>query len=265
MIILYAKSEINMGTIRSYKFSESFNYQEVSHNAIEVFRAKMIKDAIIIEKDGGYAFIFQYGVAIFWDMQDEEFVLKKLQSSPASCKNSEEFSFQYSDEQRFKIEMDTISMDKPDELIMLSVSFAIAQSLKLNEFEDAMRESLRESEHIPLELAQYGRVAMKRKEIAQERGRLFLTKSRINLHFELLDTPEFFWEYPELEGYYLTTRKYLEIQPRIDILNRKLAILQEILSILADEQHHKYSSLLEWIIIILIAFEIVIFVFNDLL
>ncbi|MDM5271170.1 RMD1 family protein [Sulfurovum sp. zt1-1] len=254
-----------MGIIRTYKFSESFNYKEITQNAIETFRAKVLKDAIIIEKDNGYAFIFTYGIAIFWDIEGEEFILNKLQSTPASCKSSEEFNFKHSNVQSIKIEMDTIFIDKLDELTMLSVSFAIAQSLKLSEFEDAMLESLVETEHIPQELVQYGRVAMKRKEIAQERGRLFLTKSRIYLHFELLDTPEFFWEYPELEGYYLATRKYLEIQPRIEILNRKLNILQEILGILADEQHHKYSSLLEWIIIILIAFEIIIFIFNELL
>jgi uncharacterized Rmd1/YagE family protein len=259
------KRETKMGTIRSYKFSESFNYKEIAQTAIETFRAKVLKDAVIIEKDGGHAFIFKHGIAILWDIEDEEFLLKKLSSSSVSCKVSEELNFKLSSAQPIKIEMDTIYLDNLDELTMLSVSFAIAQSLKLSEFESAMLESLSETEHIPQELAQYGQVSMKRKEIAKERGRLFLTKSRIYLHFELLDTPEFFWEYPELESYYLATRKYLEVQPRIEILNRKLNILQEVLGILADEQHHKYSSLLEWIIIILIAFEIIIFIFNDLL
>lgn len=254
-----------MGTIRSYKFSENFSYKEITHNAIESFRAKVLKDAIIIQKDGGQAFIFKYGIAILWDIKDEALLFKTLSSTSATCKNSEELHFKHTTDQPIKIEMDTIHIDNLDELTMLSVSYAIAQSLKLGEFEDAMLESLSETEHIPHELAKKGRVSMKRKEIAKERGRLFLTKSRIYLHFELLDTPEFFWEYPELENYYLATRKYLEIQPRIEILNRKLNILQEILGILADEQHHKYSSLLEWIIIILIAVEIVIFVFYDLM
>lgn len=253
-----------MGTIRSYKFYENFNYKEITQNAIDTFRAKVLKDAVIIEK-GGHAFIFKHGIAILWDIEDEAFFFKKLSSSSASCKVSEELNYKHSSDHHIKIEMDTVYLDKLDELTMLSVSFAIAQSIKLSEFEGAMLESLSETEHIPKELAQYGQVPMKRKEIAKERGRLFLTKSRIYLHFELLDTPEFFWEYPELESYYLATRKYLEIQPRIEILNRKLNILQEILGILADEQHHKYSSLLEWIIIILIAFEIIIFIFKELL
>lgn len=251
-----------MGTIRSYRFSDTFNYKEISQNAIETFRGKALRDALIIEKDGGYAFVFKHGVAVLWDIEDETFLLQKLSSAAASCKHAEEFTYIPSAEHQIKLESDTIYLDCTDELVMLSVSFAIAQSVKLDEFEDAMHQTLQETEHIPKELARYGKVSMPRKEIAKERGRLFLTKSKIYLHFELLDTPEFFWEYPELEAYYLATRKYLELQPRIEILGRKLTILQEVLTILADEQNHKYSSLLEWIIIILIAFEIVMSVFK---
>ncbi|MBD3789931.1 MAG: RMD1 family protein [Campylobacterales bacterium] len=245
-----------MGSIRSCRFSQPFEFKEITQHAIEAFRAKVMKDAIIIEKESQYAFIFKHGVAVFWDFDDAEFLLKKL-SSASSFKNAEEFRYEFSKMQTIKIESDTIYLDEIDELRMLSVSFAIAQSIKLGEFEDAMLETLQQTEHIPLELAKNGRVMMARKQIAKERGRLFLTKSRIYLHFELLDTPEFFWEYPELDIYYQATRKYLELQPRIDILGRKLTVVQEILTILADEQNHKHSSLLEWIIIVLIAFEII--------
>ncbi|MEY3090968.1 MAG: hypothetical protein RL113_1284 [Pseudomonadota bacterium] len=249
-----------MGTIRSCKFLDHFNYKEITQRAMESTRAKVLKDAIIIQKDAGYAFVFKHGVVIFWDIDNMEFLLQALSSSP--YKISEEFTFKHANDLKIKIESDTIYLDATDELVMLSVSFAIAQSVKLVEFEDAMLQTLQQTEHIPQELAKTGRVSMARKEIAKERGRLFLTKSKIYLHFELLDTPEFFWEHPELEAYYLATRKYLDLQPRIEILGRKLTTLQEILTILADEQNHKHSSLLEWIIIILIAFEIVMSLFK---
>ncbi|MDD2400194.1 MAG: RMD1 family protein [Sulfurovum sp.] len=254
-----------MKMIKSYKFTKDFDFKEVTQNAIKTFRAKATKDAIIIEKESKYAFVFKYGIAVFWDFSDEEFLLKKISGSSFSSKNCEEFNFELSQAQKIKIETDTVYLDSLNELTMLSVSFAIAQSIKLGEFEDAMLETLQQTEHIPQELARSGRVLLSRKEIARQRGRLFLAKSNIYLHFELLDTPEFFWEYPELEIYYQTARKYLELQPRIEILHRKLSVLQEILTILADEQNHKHSSQLEWIIIILIAFEIIIFIFNDLL
>lgn len=95
------------------------------------------------------------------------------------------------------------------------------------------------------------------------RGKLFLVKSTINLKHDLLDTPEYFWESPEVESFYINMRKYLEIDNRVEVLNAKLQVISELLEMLADELAHKHSSLLEWIIILLIAFEIVVFGLHD--
>lgn len=253
-----------MGIIKEYKLTEGFDFNLIKKEAVNTFRAKVLKDVIIFEKNGNHCFIFKYGVAIFWDFQDEEYFLKKISPSLSGIKASEDYNYYISPTQPVKIEFDTIYIDSDDELNKLSISYAIEQSIKLEEFEESIKRTLEDTEHIPLDLAQNGRVRMSRKELAKKRGRLFITKSDIYLHFELLDTPEFFWEYPELDIYYLSMRKYLELQPRIEILNRKMNVIQEILAILADEQNHKHSSTLEWIIIILIAIEIVLFIAYDL-
>jgi uncharacterized Rmd1/YagE family protein len=51
----------------------------------------------------------------------------------------------------------------------------------------------------------------------------------------------------------------LEIAPRATVLKNRLEVIQELLEMMADEQKHSHSSMLEWIIIILIAIEIVIY------
>ncbi len=252
-----------MGIIKVYRFTEGFDYDLIKKESVNTLRAKVLKDVIIIEKNKNLCFLFKYGVAVFWDFEDEEYFLKKISVSLNGIKISEDYKYHISPNQPVKIELDTIYIDSDDELKKLSISFAIEQSIMLGEFEESIKKTLEETEHIPLDLAENGRVPMSRKDIAKERGRLFITKSNIYLHFELLDTPEFFWEYPELDIYYQSMRKYLELQPRIEILNRKMNVMQEILAILADEQNHKHSSILEWIIIILIAIEIILFILND--
>ena len=107
-------------------------------------------------------------------------------------------------------------------------------------------------------MAYTGKIILIKKEISKKIGELFLVKSKMNLHYDLLDTPEFFWEYPEYENQYEKLIKYLDIKSRVEVLNKKLEVIQELLHVLGDEQKHRYSSFLEWIIIILIAFEIVI-------
>lgn len=81
-------------------------------------------------------------------------------------------------------------------------------------------------------------------------------KSLVNFHFNMMDNPEFFREYPEYERIYIHIARYLEVQKRVDIFNKKISMLETLLDVLGDEQKHRHSSWLEWIVIILILLEI---------
>jgi uncharacterized Rmd1/YagE family protein len=174
----------------------------------------------------------------------------------------DEFTFEL-DAEHNRIHGDHISLIGHEPLTLLAVSHGIAQSSKLEEFENYAIKTIEETSDIPRNMAATGSTRLPRKNIARMRGRLFLVESDINLNYALLDTPEFFWEYPALEDLYLMTSRYLEISSRIEVLNRKLTIIHDLFDMLADEQKHKHSSMLEWIIIWLIAIEILIFVFHD--
>jgi uncharacterized Rmd1/YagE family protein len=144
-------------------------------------------------------------------------------------------------------------------MTLLAVSHALAQSAKLGRFEVMAERTIKDNAYLSRTLAKTGKIPLSRKKLSMLRGALFSTKSDILLHFNLLDTPEFFWEYPEQEQKYLTVSKYLDLKPRVELLTMKLATINELHEMLAAEQNHKHSSFLEWIIIILIAVEIVMF------
>jgi uncharacterized Rmd1/YagE family protein len=142
------------------------------------------------------------------------------------------------------------------------LSQGMAQSIKLAFFETHALRTITNTNYIPKSLAQDGRIKLNRQEIAKIRGQLFLTKSDIILNYDLLDIPDFFWEYPEYEPFYSVAAKYLEIAQRIEVLSKKLETIHELFEMLADEQKHRHSSKLEWIIIWLIAFEIGMTIFE---
>jgi uncharacterized Rmd1/YagE family protein len=151
---------------------------------------------------------------------------------------------------------DHIEIVGADPIVLFSLSQGMAQSIKLASFETHAITTINNTNYIPQSLAENGRIKLSRNNIAKIRGQLFLTKSDIILNYDLLDTPDFFWEYPEYEEYYSLTAKYLEIEPRTRVLSKKLETIHELFEMLADEQKHRHSSILELIIIGLIAFEI---------
>jgi len=222
------------------------------------------KDEKGIKRD---IFYFPYGVTVFWGFTEEEergvlAILKKFEREPLVKTELDEFSFSYGD--KMKIAEDEIVLQKKDPITKLAVSYAIGQSVKLTVFEEAIARTVEQTKFLPKNLAQKGKIFLSRKETSQKMGELFLERNYINLHAEILDTPEFFWEHSELEPFYRRTIHYLDVGKRVELLNRRLNLLHELFEILGNELNHQHSSRLEMTIIILIVIEVVLALLRDL-
>ncbi len=146
--------------------------------------------------------------------------------------------------------------------IKLAISYGLAQSVKLEAYEDSIQKTIDYNQRIPIDLAKYGKISLSRRSISKRIGEIFLERSFVNLTSESFDVPEYFWQYPQLESYYAMTEKFLDIPQRVASLNRKLDVLHELFEVLNDQLQHRYSSMLESIIILLILLEIILSVFH---
>lgn len=71
--------------------------------------------------------------------------------------------------------------------------------------------------------------------------------------------PNFFWESePTLHPLYTGIREYLEITPRIQVLNERCKVFLELAEILSDSIADIKMSTITWIIIILIVISILV-------
>ncbi|AXX95496.1 RMD1 family protein [Arcobacter ellisii] len=245
----------------SYLSCEKFE-KNIFTSLEERYKCNIIKDAVIINlEEDEQIILFKYGVFICWNVKFENIkffmdFIKNFEINSFDIPFIEELN--YTLENEFKINFDTIYLNNLSNISKIAISQALAQNVKLDQFEKELLTSIENNSSIPLQLAHTGKINLTKKEISKKIGELFLVKSKMNLHYDLLDTPEFFWEYPEYENQYEKLIKYLDIKSRVEVLNKKLEVIQELLHVLGDEQKHRYSSFLEWIIIILITFEIVI-------
>lgn len=229
------------------------------HHIVQSYR-----DALYVAYPDSLAFVFDYGVVSTWSMTDADkaqLLDKVLTCTRQGSENYdwESMPFRIENGATLAIKDDQIRLPDDDVLTMLAVSHGLAQSEKLEQFETLAETTIKDHAHLSETLAKSGKISLSRKSLARARGSLFQTRSDIVLRYNLLDTPEFFWEYPEQEGNYLQISRYLELQPRVQLLNLKLAIINELLEMLAAEQNHKHSAFLEWIIIYLIAVDIILY------
>ncbi|MDX2050357.1 MAG: RMD1 family protein [Rickettsiaceae bacterium] len=211
-------------------------------------------------------FCFSFGSIIIWGAnQDEE---KSLLNECAKftdeklADNAFDLIYYRIDESSEKTYIDeeanVIVLHKDTVFLKLSISHALAQSVKLNVLEDSVSNLLKTTAPIQQELAKKGTVSLTKREISQNIGMLFNERYSINLHSDILDTPEFFWRKPKYEPLYLMTAEFMEIVLRQNILNKRLDNIHELYLILSNELNYKHSTRLEIIIIILIACEVLI-------
>ncbi|MFT4939646.1 MAG: putative Rmd1/YagE family protein [Paraglaciecola sp.] len=234
------------------------------------YPVKRYRDALHVDMPEGSVFLFDYGVMVAWGLSAEkkQLMADELENitSDVNKKHWDYFQFEILPDApadpSLSLSNDKLTLNSHDVFVLLSVSHAFAQSSKLEVFEARAEQTILDNRYLAKSMAEKGKIPLSRRQLSKLRGSLFQTKSDIVLNFNLLDTPEFFWEYPLLEMHYQTVAKYLELKPRIEILNLKLQTIEELFNMLATEQNHQHSSFLEWIIIILIAVEIVIFLFE---
>lgn len=233
----------------------------------------LLRDVLHVQnmKKPADIFFFSYGAFVCWGLNKrQEFkwieYAKEFAKDTSATIEADHFCYRFGEEtaiashDRFKL--DIITLDSDNYQIKLAISYGLSQSIKLAAAEDAIQKTIRKNSFLPEEIANRGTISLSRRAIFKRMGEIFLARSSINLDSEYLDTPEFFWSNPNLESFYVMTKKFLDIPSRVMALNQKLDVLQELLDILDSQLQHLHSSMLEMIIIVLILIEIAISLYH---
>ncbi len=254
-----------------YCSASSFDLPRLLTFSQGIGSAQLYRDVIHVQikeerKTKGDIFYFSFGAIVCWGFTEEEEKLiltgvKEFEREPNPKLEIDEFSYRYGES--MKIEEDEIVLPNKNILSKLAVSHGIAQSVKLTIFEELVQKTIDGTKHLPSTLAQKGKIPLSRKEISKKMGELFMERNFVNLHSEILDTPEFFWNYPELEPFYRKTAHYLDAGKRVEVLNKRLAVIHELFEILSGEINHQHSARLEWTIIVLIIIEVLLSTLRD--
>jgi uncharacterized Rmd1/YagE family protein len=270
----------NLKALRSFLRSVSFCTADsydllglASYFKKKGYFTRLSRDVLHVSslKRPGDIFFFHQGCFVCWGFKKnfEDKLLetvKEFSVHPLKTIESDHFYYRYGEETTIdtheRLRLDIIMLDSEDVMIKLAFSYGLAQSIKLESFEEEIKVAIKKNNYLPEEIASHGTISLSRRSIFKRMGEIFIARSSINLNIEYLDAPEFFWRNPNLEPFYIMVKKFLDIPSRVMALNQKLDVLQELLHILNSQVQHRHSSLLESIIIILIVVEIIISLFQ---
>ncbi|OCF45597.1 cytoplasmic protein [Kwoniella heveanensis CBS 569] len=210
-------------------------------------------------------FLFEYGTVVIWGMTEKEekrFLasIKKFEIERLSPEDveMEDLNFYYADYSR--IYNDVITLRKGSSyMTKLSLSHALSQSVKISLFEELITSTIEQTKDIPKSLSETGKIGLPRSEIMKQIGNLFILRININLVGSILDSPVMTCRtFPDLEPLYNAARSYLEIGQRVELLNGRVDVLQDMLKLLKESVNSSHGERLEAIVIFLIGIEIVL-------
>ena len=212
----------------------------------------------------GVVAVFRYGVVVLFGMSvlEEDEVLRGLKSRIVR-------QFGVIDDESAIIEA---SADKDEQILpggpisvkaittehMLVVADALAKSVVLARDEREVAAVVEVIEPLARSLAEKGRTPGGRRAILKHVGNALLVQHRVSGRVAVAEKPDAVWERPDLERLYSRLQDEYELTERAEALSRKLAVISGTAEVLTDLIDTQRSLRLEFIIVVLILFEIVI-------
>jgi required for meiotic nuclear division protein 1 len=212
----------------------------------------------------GLAVVFRYGVVVFMGVspEEEKAFLDRLSARAfgrITPQEEESAKVQVAKEAEEPIPsggpilVREMSLER-----LLVVADALAKSVVLARDEREVANVFDTIEPFARELATSGQTSKNRADLLKLLGNSLLVQHRVSGRVAVGEKPDVLWERPDLERLYARLEDEYELSERVETLNRKLAVIADTATTLADIIDTKRTLRLEIIIVLLIAFEIVI-------
>ena len=160
----------------------------------------------------------------------------------------------------FKITNSKILLSSFSEPLLFVVALIVSQSVALEKYETILDRKLSTSKGM-LTSGLKGYFS-KRKPLVALANSLAVLRHEMVVELYLLDKPNILWDDESAEKLYNELSLFFELKERFAVVEYKLNLLKEDIAFLTDILNHKKSEFLEWIIIALIAFEIIMSFFK---
>jgi uncharacterized Rmd1/YagE family protein len=212
---------------------------------------------------GGLAVLFRHGVAVLFGVAPDAENALRARLAPLT-----ENRYRSIEEESLAIRVDTARPEGLAEgaLVVHSGSIArlqlvadvLSKSALLAHYEARLGTEFDRIEPFALELERHGRNPGRTRELLRRIGGLLRIEQRMVGRAEIGEKPELLWEHPNLERLYALLEAEFEVRERLAVMERKLELAGRTARTLVDLINARHSLRVEWYIVALILFEILL-------
>lgn len=236
-------------------------HDTVKHLSGVVERSEENFKLIKIE-DEKYIYLKSYGSIVFFGFEDKEITLSlnKITGGKVNLNNllSEQLVLTIdSNIDDLKVNFNSIVINNMSLDLIHVIMFNLAQAVALDNYQHNINGLLSETRKISKKLMVAGNIKASRTKMRKLSGQTMVLKNRIAEDLYIFDTPDLIWSDETLSALDKAMSTELDFEKRHEGLQNNIDIVSENLNLFRDILQHKHSSMLEWIIIILIVIEVI--------
>lgn len=212
---------------------------------------------------GGVAVLFRYGAVVLFDVPAAaqapflEQVLA-LVWNRYEKPETEDVAVRIDPAVREGMQGDAVYFESMSVERMQVVASVLSKSLALAMYESRVAQNFDRIEPLARDIGNTGRIRGNSTELLKHIGAMLLSEQMMVGSVEISEKPDTLWDHPELEGLYLHMESEFEIRERYAVLERKLNLISRTVQTMAELLHSKRSLRLEWAIVLLIVFEVML-------
>jgi uncharacterized Rmd1/YagE family protein len=245
---------IKLGITRKYRWEEPMKLNPVTF-------------ALADGDDSERVYLYYFGGVVFLNCSGDV-IARFLDSIPQYAESLKgPLQLPYREEYRLEIDPgrepaianDCAVMPLYNQAYLDIICFVIAKSVALERIEERIDVVFDEVEVLIANLGR-GRLELPDRDMARLASSILSFKFTSIAHIMVLDKPDITWDNPEADRLYTTMAGLFELSQRYLEIKHKSETLLDMTGVFTDLSHARRSARLEWIIIILIAIEIVLFI-----
>ncbi len=250
-----------MYKVQSFQISDTIDIKSFKI----YFTAKLIysdSDELLFQTGTDqFVYVFKYGVVCFLNCDDIK-IAEFIKLIATYCRNFiesklfEEYLIDVNASEN-KIGNNKIEITKSDVETFRVIMINVSQSVALDYYSDQTALLLQETKQYTLSLEKTGKLSISGTRLKKFIGKTLNLMNKITETLYIFDSATSTWEDENLDRIDIELKKTFDLQSRYRSIHEELVIIKENLNLFKDIMHHRNSSVLEWIIIVLILVEVV--------
>lgn len=259
------KADYQAYRLKATHVAERLKLPEMKEKVVHPVRSFSNYELVVEFADRSYAFIYNYGSVVFFNVPDaiqEKYLAMIRETKQGARIGDTNDVFLVETRQDLgpstnQVHFDRITTGEITFTKIKIICMLVAESTALDYYDILIENLLEQASVYTKRLELEGKFVDSKEDLLKFVGMCLSAKQDIISNLYIVDSPDETWDSPELDKVFHELKLMLEIDVRYRAVEYKSKIIQESIEVITDLVKTKREVMLEMIVILLIAFEVV--------